>query len=233
MANKISEKSVVNEFVKLGDNVKIGHFCVIEGSEENPIEIGNHVEIGNHCCIQPNVKLNDNVMLANYVNLGSHIEIGKGSKIWYYCNIYGTKDNPTTIGENTQIGGYSTIKYACHIGNNCRFQSHIFVAEYVDMEDYVFVGPGVSFAVDKHPTAQAAIEGNWKLDGILVKKHVVIGSEAIINPGVNLGTGSIIGTGAVITKDTEDYGVYLGIPAKKVAMRSDEKFKNNFGLPSK
>ncbi|MEK6935091.1 MAG: DapH/DapD/GlmU-related protein [Nanoarchaeota archaeon] len=230
MVNEISNKSIVNKYVKLGNNVEIGPFCVIEGSEKNPVEIGNNVVIGSHCCISLGVKLNDNVMIANYVNLGSFIEVGKGSKIWHYCNIYGTEDKPTTIGENTQIGGYSTIKYACHIGNNCRFQSHIFVAEYVDMEDYVFVGPGVSFAVDKYPSAQVALGRNWKLDAILVKKNVVIGSEAIINPGVTLGVGSIIGTGAVVTKDTQDYGVYVGVPAKKVGMRSDKKYKDGFGM---
>ena len=231
MQSKISEKSIVNEYVKLGKNVKIGSFCVIDGSKENPITIGDNVEIGNHCCIKQGVKLSDNVVLGNYVNLGSFVEIGKNSKIWHYCNIFGKEKEPTTIGENTQIGGYSEIKYACKIGNNCRFQSHVFVAEYVTMEDYVFIGPGVSFAVDKHPTAEKALEGKWELGEILVKKHAVIGSEAIINPDVIIGKGSIIGTGAVVTKNTEDYGVYVGVPAKKVGMRNDEKYKKNFGMP--
>ncbi len=227
----ISEKSIVNEFVKLGKNVKIGPFCNIQGSKENPITLGNNVEIGSHCCIKPGVKLNDNVILGNYVNLGSFVEIGENSKVWHYCNIFGKEKEPAIIGENTQIGSYSEIKYACKIGNNCRFQSHVFVAEYVTMEDYVFVGPGVSFAVDKHPTAEKALEGKWELGEILVGKYAVIGSEAIINPSVIIGRGSIIGTGAVVTKDTEDYGVYVGVPAKKVGMRSEEKYKKNFGMP--
>jgi len=232
MADNISKESIINKFVKLGGNVKIGPFCSIEGSEEHPVILGDNAEIGAYCCIKPGVNLGDNVVLGNYVNLGGFVEIGRNSKIWHYCNIFGKENEKTIIGENTQIGGYSEIKYACKIGNNCRFQSSVFVAEHVTMEDYVFVGPGVSFAVDKHPSAQKAIDGSWKLDGILVKKHAIIGSESIINPGVTIGIGCIIGTGAVVTKNTEDYGVYIGFPAKKVGMRSEDKYKKNFGMPA-
>lgn len=228
----ISDKSIINEFVKIGNNVKIDPFCNIGGTEEQPVIIGENVEIGSHCNIKPGVKLKDGVFLGNYVNLGSFVEIGKDSKIWHYSNLFGKENEPAIIGENTQIGAYSEIKYSCKIGNNCRFQSYVFVAEGVTMEDYVFVGPGVSFAVDKHPSALKAIEETWKLDGILVKKHAIIGSEVVINPSLTLGYACIIGTGATITKDTEDYGVYVGSPAKKIGMRSEERFKKNFGMPN-
>ncbi len=34
-----------------------------------------------------------------------------------------------------------------------------------------------------------------------------------------IGEGSIIGSGAVVTKDTEPYGIYVGNPARKIAER--------------
>jgi len=38
-------------------------------------------------------------------------------------------------------------------------------------------------------------------------------------PGITLGKGSVIGANAVVTKDTEDYAVYVGVPAKKIRSR--------------
>jgi acetyltransferase-like isoleucine patch superfamily enzyme len=41
----------------------------------------------------------------------------------------------------------------------------------------------------------------------------------IVLDGVNIGDGSVIGAGAVVTKSTEPYGVYVGNPARKVKQR--------------
>jgi acetyltransferase-like isoleucine patch superfamily enzyme len=39
-------------------------------------------------------------------------------------------------------------------------------------------------------------------------------------PGVRVAKGSVIGANAVVTKDTEPYGVYGGVPAKKISSRN-------------
>src|SRR3989338_3498676 len=59
--------------------------------------------------------------------------IGDKTKIWNYCNIYGTPHQPVTIGENTQIGSYSELKTGVKIGNNCRIQSYVFIPEGIHM----------------------------------------------------------------------------------------------------
>ena len=43
--------------------------------------------------------------------------------------------------------------------------------------------------------------------------------NAIILQGVTLKKGTIIAAGAVVVKDTEEYGVYAGVPAKKIKER--------------
>ncbi len=48
---------------------------------------------------------------------------------------------------------------------------------------------------------------------------VWIGTRAIIMPGVTIGTGAIIGAGAVVTKDVGDYEVAVGVPAKVIKKR--------------
>ena len=51
---------------------------------------------------------------------------------------------------------------------------------------------------------------------ITVKKKAVIGTGAIIMPGVVIGEYAQVGCGAVVTKDVEPYTVVAGVPAKKI-----------------
>ena len=55
---------------------------------------------------------------------------------------------------------------------------------------------------------------------IVINDDVWIGAGAIIMPGVTLAKGSVIGANAVVTKDTDEYSVYAGVPAKKIRNRS-------------
>jgi putative colanic acid biosynthesis acetyltransferase WcaF len=56
---------------------------------------------------------------------------------------------------------------------------------------------------------------------IFVGAHAFIGLRAIVLPGVAVGRGSVIGAGAVVVRDTEDWGVYGGNPAKKIGVRNN------------
>jgi len=40
-----------------------------------------------------------------------------------------------------------------------------------------------------------------------------------VNPGVNVGEGAILALGSVATKDLEPFGIYAGVPARKVKER--------------
>lgn len=51
---------------------------------------------------------------------------------------------------------------------------------------------------------------------------VWIAAHAIINRGVKIGNGAVIGAGTVVTKDIEPYSVVVGVPAKETRKRFDE-----------
>lgn len=44
-------------------------------------------------------------------------------------------------------------------------------------------------------------------------------ARATVNPGVNVGAGAILALGSVATRDLEPFGIYAGIPARKVKER--------------
>jgi acetyltransferase-like isoleucine patch superfamily enzyme len=60
--------------------------------------------------------------------------------------------------------------------------------------------------------AMGAVAGH----GITIHDGVWIGARATVMPGVTIGEGCMIGAGAVVTKDCEPRGMYLGVPARRV-----------------
>ena len=64
----------------------------------------------------------------------------------------------------------------------------------------------------------------------VIRNDVWIGDNVIIPGGVTVGDGVIIGAGAIVTKDLEDYGIYVGIPAKKIGTRAMKNRLIELGL---
>lgn len=54
---------------------------------------------------------------------------------------------------------------------------------------------------------------------IEIGKNVFIGAKAIVLPGINIGEGSVVGAGSVVTKDVEPWNVVGGNPAKFIKKR--------------
>ena len=59
---------------------------------------------------------------------------------------------------------------------------------------------------------------------VVIGNDVWIGNNVSIIEGVTIGDGAVIAAGAVVTKDVEAYGIYAGVPAKKIRSRfTDEQ----------
>ena len=54
---------------------------------------------------------------------------------------------------------------------------------------------------------------------IKIEDDVWIGSNVIILPNINIGKGSIIGAGSVVTKNIPEYSVAVGVPARVIKNR--------------
>ena len=72
-------------------------------------------------------------------------------------------------------------------------------------------------------------DDNFKAIGekVVIGSYVWICSRAIILPGVKIGDGAIIASGAVVTKDVEPYFIMGGIPAKKIGEREKKNYNYN------
>ena len=54
---------------------------------------------------------------------------------------------------------------------------------------------------------------------IIIKKHVVIGTGAVILPNVVLEEGAVVGALSLISKNCEEFYIYRGVPAVKISKR--------------
>jgi len=119
---------------------------------------------------------------------------------------------------------------------------HINRPENVEIEDSVFVGDNVT--IDAYSKVKICrntqiasgvkiISGNhgisknelikdqsYTLKPVTIEEDVWIGFNAIILPGTILRKGTVVGAGAVISGETVSYGVYGGVPAKLIKLRS-------------
>ncbi len=141
--------------------------------------------------------------------IDSDVQLGKNVKIYNkdQVNIFGC-----IIGDNSFVGPFVEITRNTVIGKNCIIESHSFLCDSVTLEDDVFIGHGAMFTNDLYPIVGTKVE----YLKTLVKRGVSIGTNATIVGGVTIGEYSVIGAGAVVTKDVDDYSIYAGNPAKKL-----------------
>lgn len=94
--------------------------------------------------------------------------------------------------------------------------SVLFGAGGIDIGEAVLISPGVVITSHQHTYADrdADIRDQPLAFGrVVIERNVWIGANATVLPGVRLGEGSIVGAGAVVTKDVPPRSVVVGVPA--------------------
>ena len=145
------------------------------------------------------------------------VEFGTGVIVQAFTNLYGC-----SIGDETRIGTFVEVQRGASIGRRCKIQSHTFICDGVEIGDEVFVGHGVMFINDLNPRAstesgELKTGDDWELARTYVEDRAAIGSGAVILGGVRIGSGSLVGAGAVVTRDVAPGAVVVGSPARAQA----------------
>lgn len=125
------------------------------------------------------------------------------------------------VEKGAYIGNGSRITCGDGVGIGMNFRTHnrdIFFKGMLMMgEDVLFLGGG-----HKHDRTDVpmSFQGDLPISPLTVEKDVWIGSRTIILPGcTRIGTGAIVGAGAVVTKDVPDWAIVGGNPAKVLKFR--------------
>lgn len=153
-----------------------------------------------------------NVMLsdkASYYNC-KNIRIGNNVRVDDFC-VFSAGIGGIDIGDHVHIAVYSSLIGAGNISlaNFSGISSR--VAIYSSNDDY-------SGATMSNPTVPAEFANVQHAD-VKIGKHVIIGAGSILLPGVTLEEGVAVGALSLIRKDCHSFGIYMGIPAKRIGER--------------
>jgi len=177
-----------------GINVSISPRAIIKG--------GNRIRLGNNVLIERDVMLN-----AGEPN--SFIEIGADTWLYYHCMI-STSGGWIRIGNNCTVNSFAILygHGGLDIGNGVRISAHVVI---VPMNH-----------IYKNPALPIWMQGETR-KGIKIEDDVWIGAGAKVLDGVKIGKGSIIGAGAVVTKNIPPYSVAVGVPARVIKKRGSNR----------
>jgi len=126
--------------IQLSTDISLGDNCMVEESSFLGYMSGRkiadlHLEIG----------ANANVRAGTIIYAGTRI----GSDLETGHNVVIREENK--IGDGLSIWSNSVIDYGCNNGNNVRIHCNVYVAQFTEIEDDVFIAPGVMIANDPHP----------------------------------------------------------------------------------
>ena len=137
---------------------------------------------------------------AIFRKVGKNINIEKGA---YFGS-----------GRDVEIGDESGI------GKNCSLHGPIIIG------NHVMMAPEVLMLTRNHVFSRIDIpmckQGDTIAQPIIIGDDVWIGARAIILPGVQIGRGSIVAAGSIVTSDIESYSIVGGNPAKLIKRRTTE-----------
>ena len=170
-----------------------------------------------------NFKKNYGIWYLLYLVFGSwlpesrHLGIAKrvrnffGRKVMLECDASSNIERYAIFGKQCSIGKGSSIGVKCELYG------------LVEIGKDVMMGPEVVVYTSGHEHSRTDIpmieQGSTHEKKVVIKDDCWIGRRVIIMPGVTIEKGCIIGAGAVVTRNTEPYGVYGGVPAKRIKDR--------------
>ena len=161
------------------------------------------------------------IMHAVCKRAGSGLQVG--------CNVVLKHPETMTFGDAVFIGPQTTIQGrfdgSCTIGNHVWIGPHAyFDARDLVIEDYVGWGPGAKLLGSAHtgePLEEPIITTDLIIERVTVGYGADIGMNASILPGVHIGAHSIVGAGAVVTRDVPEYAIVAGVPARVIRDRRE------------
>jgi acetyltransferase-like isoleucine patch superfamily enzyme len=158
-------------------------------------------------------KFGRNVLISRYTRIyhPQNISIGNNVRIDDFCVISGSK--------------YITMGDYIHIASHCGLWGN----HGITMCDFSNVSSGTKIYSESDdfkgdylmgPTVPQKYRNIIKNNEIILGKHVTIGANCVVLPGVVLEEGSVVGCGSLVNKNCESWTIYGGLPAKIIGSRN-------------
>ena len=137
------------------------------------------------------------------------VTIGKGTRVWAFAHIL----PKAVIGNDCNICDGVFIENDVVVGDRVTIKCGVQLWDGLTVEDDVFIGPNATFTNDPFPRSKVHPEQFAKT---IIRKGASIGANATILPGMEIGSGAMIGAGSVITRSVPPNAIAIGNPARIV-----------------
>lgn len=155
--------------------------------------LGRNVHISTRAVLyEPHLMaFGDNTRIDDFCVLSGRITLGRNVLVTVFCNIAGGQ-------AGVSIGDFSGLAYGCHVLSQSEdFSGHFMNNSTIPVEY-------------RSETKKPVRIGN----------HCNVGTNCVILPGVTLADGTAVYAMSLVTKSTEPWSIYFGIPAKRLKGRS-------------
>ena len=156
-------------------------------------ELGRDVKISDKASLyDPHLmKFGDNVRIDDFCVLSGRVTLGRNVLITVFCNVAGGQTG-------ISIGNFSGLAYGCHV----LAQSEDFTGHHLNNS---------TIPVQYRSETKKPVE---------IGRHCNVGTNCVIMPGVTLADGTAVYAMSLVTKSTQPWSIYFGIPAKRLKGRS-------------
>lgn len=155
--------------------------------------IGRDVQISDKAALYgvQAMSIGDHVRVDDFCVLSGRIVIGRNVHLSVFCHVAGGS-------EGVAFEDFSGLSPACHV--------------FTQSDDY-------SGNALTNPTVPPEFRFETRRP-VRLGRHCIVGTHSLIFPGVDLADGCAVGAMSMVTRSTQPWGVYAGVPARRIKDRS-------------
>ena len=210
----VNETAYVDSKAKIGKNVTIGPFSVIEAG----VIIGDHSNIGSHTVIDQktsigkNCKIFSNIHIYHGTNIGDNAIIHSGTVIGSDGFGFVTDQD---INHKIPQNGYVIIGNDVEIGANCAIDrgtiGDTIIEDQCKLDNHVHLAHNVRLGKGCLLTAAVTIAGS-----VEVGEFCIFAGHVGVAPHVKIGARSVLAAKTGVSKSLTGGKVYAGMPAREI-----------------
>ncbi|WP_083928289.1 acyltransferase [Marinobacterium rhizophilum] len=178
------------------------------------------------------------IKCLGFKRIGRNVKLSEKASFYNCSNI--------TIGDNVRIDDYCVLSAGA---GGIDIGSYVHIAVYslliggskISLEDFSGLSSRVSVYSSSddysggymtNPTISEDYTNVYSED-VYIGKHVIIGSGTVVLPGVTLEDGVAVGAISLVNKNCKEFGIYSGVPAKRIKERKRDLLLLEKGMKCK
>lgn len=164
----------------------------------------------------------DELLGLGFKSVGENVLLSRKASVYGAGNI--------SIGDNVRIDDFCILSGHITLGSNIHISAYValYGAMGIELEDYTGISPRstVYSAMDDfsgeyligpvHPEESINVTGGK----VVLKRFTQIGCNCVLFPALTVGEGSVVGAMSLVAKDLAPWGIYAGVPCRRLKDRS-------------